>query len=56
MAAEQDPAGAVSHNPDGWYEQDFRKAEKGSVSAASAYRSGYATGVHCGETASFTGR
>ena len=44
MAAEQDPAGAVSHNPDGWYEQDFRKAEKGSVSAASAYCPGYASG------------
>lgn len=28
MAAEQHPAGAVSHHPDGWYEQDFRKAEK----------------------------
>jgi len=28
MAAEQDPAGAVSHKPDGWYEQDFRKAER----------------------------
>jgi len=28
MAAEQDPAGAVSHDPEGWYEQDFRKAQK----------------------------
>jgi hypothetical protein len=28
MAAEQDPAGAVSHKPEGWYEQDFRKAQK----------------------------
>lgn len=28
MAAEKDPAGALSHNPEDWYEYDFRKAQK----------------------------
>ncbi len=28
MAAEQEPAGALSRDPEGWYEQDFRKARK----------------------------
>ena len=28
MAAEKETAGALSHDPTGWYEEDFRKAHQ----------------------------
>jgi hypothetical protein len=53
MAAEQETAGALSRDPEGWYEQDFRKARK-EVRRLQA-RIVKAT-PFCGETASLTGR